>query len=175
MLVILAGLPGTGKSTLAAALAQATQGIVLNKDEFRARMYLPGEVAYSTEQDDRVMALLLDVAALLFRVRPDLYVFLDGRVFARNEQLGMCTRYATGLGQPWRVIECVCRPASARKRITGQAGSHPAANRTATFYDEIRARFEAIPEPKLVVDTDKALADCLKQALAYVSLQRAAG
>jgi predicted kinase len=168
MLIILAGLPGSGKSALAAELARLTGGVVLDKDDFRARIYEPHQIEYSPEQDDRVMELLLHVASLLLAREPDLRVFLDGRVFARNQQLRQCTSFAEAAGQPWRVIECVCAPETARARIAAQQGTHPAANRTVAFYDEIRARFEEIPQPKLVVETDWPLEENARRAIAFL-------
>ncbi|MGH9567936.1 MAG: AAA family ATPase, partial [Candidatus Angelobacter sp.] len=63
MIVIMAGFPGTGKTTLANALAQQTAGVVLNKDEIRAALFPPVEIEYSTAQDDFCMRVLLDAAA----------------------------------------------------------------------------------------------------------------
>ena len=41
MIVLMAGLPGTGKTTLARELAQRTQGALLSKDEIRAALFSP--------------------------------------------------------------------------------------------------------------------------------------
>ena len=41
MIVLMAGLPGTGKSTLARELAAQTSGRVLSKDEIRHAIFLP--------------------------------------------------------------------------------------------------------------------------------------
>ena len=45
---------------------------------------------------------------------------------------------------------------------------HLAENRDYALYREIKARFEAIDEPKLVVNTDEDLAQCIDICLAYV-------
>ena len=52
MIVLMAGLPATGKSTLARELGRRTSGRVLSKDEVRHALFLPGEIEYSTGQDD---------------------------------------------------------------------------------------------------------------------------
>ena len=52
MIVLMAGLPGTGKSTLARELAARTSGRVLSKDEIRHAIFLPEEIEFSSAQDD---------------------------------------------------------------------------------------------------------------------------
>ncbi len=43
MLIVMVGLPGTGKSTLAKALARALPGLVLNKDRARGPVSAGGD------------------------------------------------------------------------------------------------------------------------------------
>ena len=62
MLILMAGLPGTGKSTLSRALATDLGGIVIDKDQIRAALFSPPDIEYSTEQDDFCMAVMLKVA-----------------------------------------------------------------------------------------------------------------
>ena len=65
MIVIMAGLPGTGKSTLARALAQRLPGAVLDKDAIRAALFQPAYVEYSPAQDDFCQEIMLQTAAYL--------------------------------------------------------------------------------------------------------------
>src|SRR5947209_2269421 len=46
MLIAMAGLPGTGKSTLARQMARALSGVVLDKDVIRAALFPPALVEY---------------------------------------------------------------------------------------------------------------------------------
>ncbi len=48
----MAGLPGTGKSTLARTLAAKLNGVVLDKDLVRAAVFNEQWIEYSREQDD---------------------------------------------------------------------------------------------------------------------------
>jgi len=159
MLLILAGMPGSGKSTLARALAPRMRAHIMDKDRVRDALFGPDRIEFSTDQDDLVVSLMLQAAAHIWWKDERATIILDGRVFSKNSQLKLVTEFADKLGQPWRVIECVCSEATAKQRIaTDQSsGSHPAANRNASLYDTVKSRFEPIPEPKLEVNTDTAV------------------
>ena len=70
MLIVMAGLPGTGKSTLAGRLAAELGGVVLNKDAVRALLFPPPVLDYSREQDDLVMQAIYAAAANILRGHP---------------------------------------------------------------------------------------------------------
>src|SRR6476661_2834070 len=124
MLILMAGLPGTGKSTLSRALAADLRGTVINKDQVRAALFSPSDIEYSTEQDDFCMAVMLKVAGYIFRKDPARIVFLDGRTFSRAYQPKRASGYAEALGQPWRILECVCSEQNARQRLATDS-AHP--------------------------------------------------
>ncbi|MDQ3856612.1 MAG: ATP-binding protein [Chloroflexota bacterium] len=170
MLVAMAGLPGTGKSTLVAGLATSLEGVVLSKDEVRAALFPPRFVEYSTEQDDLCVSILLQAAGFLFKRDPTLWVFVDGRTFSRWSQLHQLADFAEATGVPLKVIECVCSERTALERLERDRaeGQHPARNRGLELYQSVKARFEPIPEPKLVVDTDRPLEECLTLCRAYL-------
>ena len=163
MLILMAGLPGTGKSTLSRALAAELGGTVIDKDHVRAALFDPPDIEYSTEQDEFCARVMLKVAGYLFRKDSARKVFLDGRTFSRRYQLTRATGYASALGQPWRILECVCSEENARARLKDD-GLHPAGNRDFSLYLTVKARFEEITLPKVVIDTDRPLQACLEQA-----------
>ena len=163
MLILMAGLPGAGKSTLSRALAADLGGTVIDKDGVRAALFDPPDIEYSTEQDDFCARVMLKVAGYLFRKDPARKVFLDGRTFSRTYQLTRATGYASALGQPWRILECICSDENARQRLNHEE-PHPAANRDFNLYLAVKARFEEITLPKMIIDTDRPLAACVEQA-----------
>lgn len=166
-MVLMAGLPGTGKTTLARELARRMAGRVLSKDNFRHAIFVPEEIEYSAQQDDFVLLLMLETAGYLLLRDPTRMIFLDGRPFSRRYQIENALATADSLHQPWRIIECVCSQESVWRRLAAdvQAGSHPAGNRDFELYLEVKARFEVILEPKTVIDTDQPLADTVERAL----------
>lgn len=167
MIILMAGLPGTGKSTLARELALRTSGRVLNKDDFRHAIFAADEIEYSSRQDDFVVKLMLETAGYLLSRNSEWKIFLDGRPFSRRYQIDNVIAAADSLHQSWRIVECVCSEETARQRLLADAenSAHPARNRDFELYLEVRERFEAITLPKIVVDTDQPPVACAAHAL----------
>jgi len=174
MLIIMAGLPGTGKSTLARQLALALPALILDKDPIRAALFPPERIEYATPQDDFCMGVMLQVAEYLLRQDPATHVILDGRTFSRRYQVETVADLATCLHQPLRIIECVCSDAAAQQRLARDAaqGSHVAGNRNFALYQAIKARFESIERPKLSVNTDEELNATIAQCLQFLRTDR---
>lgn len=171
MLIAMAGLPGTGKSTLAHHIADALAAITLDKDVIRAALFPPACVEYTTEQDDFCMSIMFQVSTYVLRKHPHQPIILDGRTFSRHYQVMALKQLAEELQTPLRIIECICSDEAARQRLeaaTSGQEKHLAQNRNYALYLEIKARFEPINEPKLVVNTDEDLAHSLDKCLSYI-------
>ncbi len=168
MIILMAGLPGTGKTTLAHALAEITAGSVLSKDQIRAALFSPEDIEYSTAQDDFCMDVMLQAARFLLQKNPQRKVFLDGRTFSRRYQIDRVLAFAADLSQPWTILECTCSVESVRRRIDLDP-SHPARNRTFSLYEDVKARFERITYQKTVIDTDQPLEQSVRQAIAALA------
>jgi predicted kinase len=170
LIILMAGLPATGKSTVAQALASALPGVILNKDRARTALFPPSEIDYSVSQDDLVMDILRQATAYILRRDRSKHVLIDGRPFAKRYQLEPWKTLAAELDVPVRIIECVCADEIARQRLASATarGDHVAANRDYAMYRRLKAGFEPIVDPKLVLDTQQSLEQCVAAALAYL-------
>ena len=82
--IALVGLPGAGKSTLAAALAERLPGArVLDKDKVRHVLFDPCD--YTSAERDVVFAAMLDAAR--YHLGRDRIVIFDGLTFSRRSQV----------------------------------------------------------------------------------------
>ncbi len=151
--VLFAGLPGTGKSTLARAMAERLGAAVLDKDLVRGALF-PGPLTdYSAEQDHLCLHAMLDAAAYLTGRRRVEYVFFDGRTFSRRAQIDEVLLAAKRAGALARIVHLTCTDSVAEERLSRKDPNHPAQNRDLALYQTIKQGFEPILHPNLEVDT----------------------
>lgn len=172
MLILLVGLPGTGKSTLSRALVDRYGGLVIDKDVIRPALFGPSQIEYTVEQDDFCQDVMLLAAEYLLRRHPELRVFLDGRPFSREYQRESVRLAAERIGIPLAVIECVAAEETALARIRRdlESGTHLAANRTEQLYFEKKRDFEREPlkGPRLSVTSGQELEKSVIEAETYL-------
>jgi len=163
----MAGLPGTGKSTLACRLSAELHGVVLDKDSLRAALFSDPWLEYSREQDDFCIELLLQAGRyLVARPKPPDFVFIDGRTFSKRYQIDRVAEYAVEVGCTSKLICLTCSDETARRRL--HLG-HVAKNRDFSLYRKIKASFEWIEREHLILNTDHGLSDALiQESLQYL-------
>ncbi len=175
--VLLAGLPGTGKSTLAKALAARLQGlgartVILNKDDVRATLFPGAATDYSEAQNALCMEAMLSAADYLRRcpARPR-FIFFDGRTFSHAAQIERVIAAAEAHAEPvnWRILYLFCSDEAAEKRL-GSAEAHPAADRSFKLYLSLKKGFEAITRRHLAIDTTASLEEGIDASLDYLGV-----
>ncbi|HEU5232996.1 MAG TPA: ATP-binding protein [Terriglobales bacterium] len=172
MLILMVGLPGTGKSTLSRSLIERFGGFVIDKDIIRPALFGPSQIDYTVEQDDFCQDVMLETAAYLLTRKPKLRVFLDGRPFSREYQRERVRNAASQIGTKLAVIECVASEETALARIRRdlESGAHLAANRTVDLYYVKRQDFEREPvrETRLTISSDQPLETSIAEADSYL-------
>jgi len=172
-LIVFAGTRGTGKTSLARAVARELQAVYLDKDTIKdcaialaeklkldQMLQLAGPLSYE---------LLVDVAR--DNLSLGLSVVLDspaGYQVFREKIKGL----ARSARVEFRLIECICTDERLlRQRVESRSQDLPAyRTRDWANYQHDLAQFERLTERRLVVDTAESLSVNLRKVLAYLGI-----
>ena len=170
MLVIISGLPGSGKSALADQLGRRLPAAVLSVDPIEAAVCRCG-----IEQSFETGVAAYEVGAVLaeHQLRLGLTVIADS-VSSVEVARAMWRRAARNAGESVAVIEVVCSDADVhRHRLTTRV--RDIAGFREPTWDEVMARrdeWEEWTEDRLVLDTIDPMSDNVARAVAYLGSDR---
>ncbi len=163
--IVLVGLPGAGKSTLAAALAARLAGVrVLDKDKVRHVLFDPCD--YTSAERDVVFAAMLDAAR--YHLGRDRIVVFDGLTFSRRSQVAAAEAVADEAGAFTAVIVCDVPVELAVARCAADTAGHLASNRDARLVRRVAAEMEEPAGAYLTLDMTVEVDALADQALDYV-------
>src|SRR5205085_6403707 len=166
-IVMLVGLPGAGKSTLAAALSQRIPDArVLNKDTVRAALFDPCD--YSAAERSIAFSAMLDAAR--YHLGRGRVVILDGLAFPRlgEEEAVDVVAADTGAFVATVVCDVPIDVAVARADADAVAGTHRAANRDGAAVRRVAAEIREPSGAYLTVDTTRPIDEAAALALGYI-------
>lgn len=161
MLILVAGLPGSGKSFFSEKLARGIGAVYLNSDKVRVEMQTNGK--YSPEDKLAIYNQMVERASEAIEAGRDVVV---DATFFHHTLREMFVRLAEGYAVPLRVIEITADEALVRKRL-----SRPRRWSEADYaaYEIVRDQFEEIVMPHVtLVSTDTNIETMLGQAIQYI-------
>lgn len=162
MIVIIIGLPGTGKTTFSKALAQEIGAIHLNTDILRDELDLRGQYDRNTKL--LIYELLQAKVAQAINAKKDIIV--DGTFYKkilRDDYFELAHKNQVPIY--WielKATEDCIRSRVAKKRIYSEADFQ--------VYLKVKAKFEPMEEDHLQVwnNNSSSMEDCLLEALQYL-------
>lgn len=164
-LIVLAGLPGSGKSSVAARLASATGGVWLRVDTLEAAMLKAG-LRQSFETGVAAYVGVADVAREQLRLGRTVVVDAVNGV---EEARALWRSLERECGASRFVIELVCSdPAEHRRRVERRGAPTPPLP-VPTWAEVTNREYLPWSEPTLVLDTRAPLDDVIRLALRYVA------
>ncbi|MFP4082136.1 MAG: AAA family ATPase [Candidatus Aminicenantes bacterium] len=149
MLVIVSGLPGTGKTTVAKKMSDEMKAVVLSTDRIRKKALK--ELGYSERKKKRVYDEMLRIAQDLLKKGEN--VILDGTFF-RKELRERGFKLGQRLDQRVFLVETVCPEETVKKRIE-ERYKHKKDYSEANYkvYKIIQSKFDPFQSEHFVINT----------------------
>jgi predicted kinase len=165
MLIIVAGLPGSGKSYFAEKLASMLGFTYINSDQLRQTMHVSGK--YTPEDKLLVYNAMLREAA--WKLEQKESVVVDA-TFYHHSMREMFVRLARAYNVPLHLIEIFADEIVIKERLKSPRKYSEA---DYSVYEKVRDDFEEITMPHLVLESaDNNIDEMLTKARAYIAHER---
>ncbi len=176
MLILIVGLPGTGKSTLASSLSKKINAVWLRSDVFRSAMFPEDTQAspkeqqlYSEEQGlakDRAMILAAETL-----LKQKCSVIIDS-VLSTNSSRKMFYELANRLSERLFIIQCTCPEETIQERMLRrerEQASTPYKIANFGLYLKAKEKFEPFDREVLLADMSKPSDEIVSEVLSYLN------
>lgn len=149
-LIILTGLPGSGKTTLAHELSDRHGFVVASRDTIRAAMF--PQCRYTLDEKGAAFGALKQAIAIMLRL--GISVVTDGICFSSQRERQEVEHIAVSAGVPSVMVDCQCPIDVAQARVEYDRRTDPTAfaDRDAALVTETSERFDPLPSTAIPLD-----------------------
>jgi predicted kinase len=165
LLVVFGGLPGTGKTTVARAVAARLRGAFVRIDEVEAAMWRAG---IGRDQPTGLAAYVVAEAVAESCLRAGTAVIVDA-VNPVEEARRAWRELAQRVGAALRVVEVVCADVAEHRRRVERRRTDIGGLEVPTWEQVISREYEPWSEDRLVLDTSRPDFDCIAAVEAYLA------
>lgn len=151
-LILVCGLPGTGKTSVAEKIADKTESFVFNTDVLRKELF--EKPKYTKEEKSLVYSLLFEMAEKFLRSAKN--VVLDG-TFYKKELRENVKEIAKKVKSDFHMVEVRCDEKILKERMEKRKKQKTPSDADFEIYRKIKKQFEPIREKHFVFDTGKDL------------------
>lgn len=148
MIVIICGLPGVGKTTLARDLAPLLNAVVLSTDKIRKELIL--HPTYSKQERRLIYDVMLLLAKYLHNAKMN--CILDATFNRERSRREAKMKLALNSSQ-LHIVECVCPEDVVLARLRARKGGYSDAD--ISVYRKMKKIYEPVREGHITADTTK--------------------
>ncbi len=166
MLVLVCGLPATGKSTVSRNIATKLKATILSTDIIRKKLF--SKPTYSSEEKRLIYKTMLLVAEYL--LRSDRNVVLDGTFYKRSLRQKVYN-VSKKTGSRLAIVECRATNNNIKRRMGRRSKrKNDPSDADYEVYKKIRGEFEPISRKHLVLDTSKSKQKNIEEISRHLNL-----
>lgn len=149
-LILVCGLQGTGKTTVAEKIAEKTGALLFSTDAIRKDLI--SEPKYTEKEKKLVYGLMFDMAEKFLNTVKD--VVLDG-TFYRKVLRDRVRDLAKKTGSDFHLVEVVCSEETVKQRMREREKRKSLSDADFRVYKKTSKQFQPVKGKHITVDTDK--------------------